>query len=84
MRDSPGWHRGAAKLAMRAGVPLVPVLIDGSGKALSRGHIGLPRIRVVVGEPISVEAQKPTIAAAKELTERVRAAVDALRDTPAQ
>ena len=79
VRDAPGWHRGAAKLAMQAGVPLVPVLIDGSGKALSRGRIGLPRIRVVVGTAIQVEQQKPTIAAAKALTQRLQAAVDALR-----
>jgi 1-acyl-sn-glycerol-3-phosphate acyltransferase len=79
VRETDTWHRGAAKLALLSGAPLVPVLIDGSGKALARGRVGLPRIRLVVGEPIPVEAAKPTIAAAKELTERLRLAVDALR-----
>jgi 1-acyl-sn-glycerol-3-phosphate acyltransferase len=80
VRDAPTWHRGAAKLALVTGAPLVPVLIDGTAKALSRGRVGLPRLRVVVGEPIHVETAKPTIAASKELTERLRLAVEALRE----
>jgi 1-acyl-sn-glycerol-3-phosphate acyltransferase len=79
VRETDTWHRGAAKLALATGAPLVPVLIDGSGRALARGRVGLPRIRLVVGEPIPVEPAKPTIAAAKELTERVRLAVEGLR-----
>jgi hypothetical protein len=35
-------------------------------------------VRVVVGEPISVEPGPATIVAARELTERVRRAVDSL------
>jgi 1-acyl-sn-glycerol-3-phosphate acyltransferase len=80
VRETDTWHRGAAKLALLTGAPLVPVLIEGSGKALSRGRVGLPRVRVVVGEPIAVERAKPTIAEAKEITERVRLAVEALRE----
>lgn len=80
VRETDTWHRGAAKLALLTGTPLVPVLIDGSGKALSRGKVGFPRLRVVVGEPIPVEAAKPTIAASKELTERLRLAVEGLRE----
>jgi 1-acyl-sn-glycerol-3-phosphate acyltransferase len=80
VRDAPTWHRGAAKLALMTGAPLVPVLIDGTAKALSRGRIGLPRLRVVVGEPIHVEPAKPTIAASKALTEQLRLAVEALRE----
>jgi 1-acyl-sn-glycerol-3-phosphate acyltransferase len=79
VRETDTWHRGAAKLALLTGAPIVPVLIDGSGRALGRGRVGLPRIRLVVGEPIRVEAAKPTIAAAKALTERLRASVDVLR-----
>lgn len=73
------WTRGAARLAMATGVPLVPVRIVGSARALSRGRIGLPRIRVVVGEPIAVEAARPTVAAARELTRELEARVGALR-----
>jgi 1-acyl-sn-glycerol-3-phosphate acyltransferase len=73
------WTRGAARLALRTGVPLVPVRIVGSARALSRGKIGLPRIRVVVGEPIGVEAAPPTVAAARALTRELEARVGALR-----
>jgi 1-acyl-sn-glycerol-3-phosphate acyltransferase len=79
VRETETWHRGAAKLALVTGAPLVPVLIDGSGRALARGRLGFPRIRLVVGEPIHVEPAKPTIASAKALTEELRIAVEALR-----
>jgi hypothetical protein len=36
------------------------------------------RVRVVVGEPIRVEPAPATIAAAKELTARVRATIESL------
>jgi 1-acyl-sn-glycerol-3-phosphate acyltransferase len=62
------WARGAARLALATGVPLVPVRIVGTSRALSRGRIGFPKIRIVVGEPIPVERAKPTVAAARELT----------------
>ena len=73
------WTRGAARLALEAGVPLVPVAIVGSAEALSRGRLGFPRIAIVVGEPIDVERAKPTVAAARELTSRLAARVEALR-----
>jgi 1-acyl-sn-glycerol-3-phosphate acyltransferase len=65
------WTRGAARLALAGGVPLVPVRIVGSGRALSRRRVGFPRIRLVVGEPIPVDRAKPTVAAARDLTDRV-------------
>ncbi len=67
-----GWHRGAARLALATGVPLVPVRLNGTRPLLRR-----TRIRIVVGEPITVEEGRPTIAAAKSLTERVEQAVAA-------
>ncbi len=73
------WTRGAARLALATGAPLVPVRIVGTAKALSRRRVGLPRIRIVVGEPIVVEAAKPTVAAAKALTAELQARVDAAR-----
>ena len=72
------WTRGAARLALGTGVPLVPVRIVGTAKALSRGRIGLPRIRIVVGEPIPVEHSPPTVAAARELTRLLQDRVEAL------
>jgi 1-acyl-sn-glycerol-3-phosphate acyltransferase len=62
------WTRGAARLALATGAPLVPVRIVGSGRALSRRRVGFPRIRVVVGEPIAVDRARPTVAAARALT----------------
>jgi 1-acyl-sn-glycerol-3-phosphate acyltransferase len=65
-----GWHRGAARLALVSGAPLVPVRLNGT-----RGLPLAGQIRIVVGEPIVVDARRPTIAAAKELTERVEQSV---------
>ncbi len=73
------WTRGAARLALATGAPLVPVTIVGTRRALSRGRIRFTKIRIVVGEPIPVERAKPTVAAAKELTEQLQARVDAAR-----
>jgi 1-acyl-sn-glycerol-3-phosphate acyltransferase len=73
------WTRGAARLALATGAPLVPVRIVGTKRALSRGRIAFPRLRIVVGEPIAVTAAKPTVAAARELTRELEARVGALR-----
>ena len=73
------WPRGAARLALATGAPLVPVRIVGSARALSRGRLGFPRLRVVVGEPLEVERGRPTVAAARELTRALQERVDALR-----
>lgn len=77
--DRP-WQRGAARLALTTGAPLVPVAIVGARKGLGPG-MRLPRparVRVVVGEPIRVAPGPVTIPAARELTARVRAEVEAL------
>ncbi len=74
------WHRGAARLALATGVPIVPVRIVGADRALRPGT-RIPRrarVRVVVGDPIGVEPAPTTIAAAKELTARVRATIESL------
>lgn len=72
------WSRGAARLALATGTPLVPVRIVGSALALSRGRVGLPRVRVLVGEPIAVQRAQPTVVAARTLTRELQARVDAL------
>lgn len=67
-----GWHRGAARLALATGAPLVPVRLTGTRP------LPMPtRIRVAVGEPLFVEPARPTIAAARALTERLAQAVTA-------
>ena len=75
------WLRGAARLAFATGAPVLPVAIVNSERAIRphRVRIGFPRIRVLVGEPIEVEPGKATVAAARELTARVEAAVEELR-----
>jgi 1-acyl-sn-glycerol-3-phosphate acyltransferase len=72
------WTRGAARLALATGVPIVPARIIGTGKALSKGRIGLPKIRIVVGEPIPVEGASPTVSAARELTRVMQQRVESL------
>ncbi len=67
-----GWHRGAARLALATGAPLIPVSLRGTRRLPLPTHI-----RIVVGEPIAVEAERPTIAAAKALTEQIERAVEA-------
>ena len=72
------WHRGAARLALVTGAPLVPVRLVGTARALSRGRIGFPQLRIIFGEPIKVaRAQEESVAATK-LTERLRVAVESL------
>jgi len=75
------WHRGAAKLALATGTPIVPVCIVGSERALRPGKfkLGFPRVKVLVGHPIEVPQAKATLAAAKELTARIESAVEELR-----
>jgi len=78
--DGRPWLRGAARLALGTGAPIVPVRILGAGRALRPGT-RIPRrvpVRVVVGEPIRVEPAKATIAAARDLTATVRTAIEAL------
>jgi 1-acyl-sn-glycerol-3-phosphate acyltransferase len=73
------WLRGAARLALATGTMIVPVCIVGSERALrpAKFKLGLPRIRMLIGEPIQVTQGRPTIAAAKELTARVEQAIEA-------
>ncbi len=67
-----GWQRGAARLALASGAPLVPVRLTGTRPLPRR-----TRIRIAVGEPIVVEACPPTIASARALTARLEQAVAA-------
>lgn len=73
--------RGAARLALATGSPLVPVALVGTEQAVRphRLRLGLPRIRVLVGRPFESPPGRPTIAAARELTHRVEEAIADLR-----
>lgn len=65
-----GWHRGAARLALVTGAPIVPVRLAGTRRLPRRA-----KVRIEVGEPIEVGVARPTIAAARALTDRVERAV---------
>ena len=78
VRGDRVWHRGAARVALVTGAPLVPVRLIGTAQALSQGRIGFPRLRVIVGEPIKVGRAPEDPVAAMELTERLRFAVESL------
>lgn len=73
------YHRGAARLALVTGAPLVPVRLVGT-----RGfpHPRRPPAHVVVAEPIVVRPQKPTVVAARELTRRLERAIDEQAEVP--
>lgn len=80
-------HDGAAFVASRAGVPIVPVGIGGSERALPKGK-ALPRpvkIHIVVGEPllpapVAEGARHPSRRAVKELTEHLQKVLQDLFD----
>jgi 1-acyl-sn-glycerol-3-phosphate acyltransferase len=69
------WHNGAARIALEAGVPLVPAGISGTDR-LSR----LGPLRVVYGRPVELDDLRtlPPEAAAANATDRLREAVLAL------
>jgi 1-acyl-sn-glycerol-3-phosphate acyltransferase len=73
--------RGAARLALETGSPIVPVALVGTEQAVRphRLKLGLPRIRVLVARPFDVARARPTIAAAREVTRRVEEAIAELR-----
>jgi 1-acyl-sn-glycerol-3-phosphate acyltransferase len=64
------WHRGAARLALAHGVPIIPVQLVNTRQLLPR-----KRIHIRVGEPIVPERVRPSIGAAKALTAQLEAAV---------
>lgn len=83
VRTEAPWLRGAARMALTVGAPIVPVRLFDTDRALAGRHVGFPRLRVAIGEPIQVVAGSTTIAAARELTARARAAVESLLDPAA-
>ena len=74
-RDRP-WRRGAARLAKEAGVPLVPVCLVNTERALRprRPKLGLPKVFVHVAEPLD-----PGEGTVEELTAEAARRVDELR-----
>ena len=66
LRAPRRYHRGAARLALATGAPLLPVTLIGTrGKPWPWRR---RQTRVIVGEPITVERGRPTVTAARALT----------------
>jgi 1-acyl-sn-glycerol-3-phosphate acyltransferase len=78
-RERP-WRRGAARIALATGAPLVPVCLVGTEKALRphRPKIGLPELLVRIAEPIEVTRETPTREAAAALIARVEGIIEEL------
>jgi 1-acyl-sn-glycerol-3-phosphate acyltransferase len=74
-KHEPRWHSGAARIALDAGVPLVPAGISGTERL---GRLG--PLRVAYGSPIRLEdlSHLSTSDAAREATERLRQAINEL------
>ncbi len=74
----PRAHTGAARIALTAGVPLVPVGIAGTDRLLRRGPV-----RVAFGPPVPLSdlAQRRDKQAAELATERLMAAILELEAT---
>ena len=72
------WHTGAARIALEAGVPLVPAGIVGTDRLARLGPL-----RVAYGAPIALAdlSGLPQVEAADVATERLREAIEALEDT---
>jgi 1-acyl-sn-glycerol-3-phosphate acyltransferase len=60
------YHRGAARLALSSGAPLIPIGLIGTRRVPNPW--GRRRTVINVGEPIYVGPTRPTVAAAKRLT----------------
>jgi 1-acyl-sn-glycerol-3-phosphate acyltransferase len=76
------FREGAAYLAIKAGVPVVPIAIIGMRELLPMGsiHIRSGKVSLLVGEPIPTSHLKPSDRA--QLTERLHDEVRALLDKP--
>jgi 1-acyl-sn-glycerol-3-phosphate acyltransferase len=74
-RHEARWHSGAARIALEAGVPLVPAGIAGTERLARLGPL-----RVAYGPPVEVGdlAQLPIAERARAATDRLRDAIDEL------
>jgi 1-acyl-sn-glycerol-3-phosphate acyltransferase len=79
-RERP-YLRGAARLALATGAPLVPVCMVNTEKALRprKTRIGFPQIRILVAPPLRVDKQRATVAVARDLTRLLEDAIADLR-----
>jgi 1-acyl-sn-glycerol-3-phosphate acyltransferase len=70
---------GAARMALDAGVPIIPAAVWGGQRVATKGHVHLRRgvpVTVILGEPIVAEPGEK----AQSLLRRTKAAMEALLD----
>lgn len=69
------FRRGAARLALAAGAPLIPIALINTERAIRPGKLklGLPKVFALVGDPLAPEGT------AEELTARLETAIEDLR-----
>jgi 1-acyl-sn-glycerol-3-phosphate acyltransferase len=84
-RSKDGWGQpfrgGAAYLAIRCGVPVVPIYLSGTGRILRKGR-AMPSpsaTTVIIGSPVEPQTDETT----RHLAERIEAAVGSLSDEAA-
>jgi 1-acyl-sn-glycerol-3-phosphate acyltransferase len=76
---------GAARMAMEAGVPILPCVVWGSQRVMTKGRPrdltrGTP-IRIVLGETFTPEPAADPVAVTAELKERMQVLLDEARST---
>ena len=83
--DLKQFKTGAARMAMEAGVPLLPLVVWGSQRIMTKGRKrdltrGTP-LRIVVGEPFTPDPAADPVAVTAELKTRMQALLDEARAT---
>jgi len=75
------YGRGAARLALATGAPIVPIYLRDTERALrpAKPKVGFPQLDVLVAPPLVVEPAPATVARAKAVTRRIEDAIAELR-----
>jgi 1-acyl-sn-glycerol-3-phosphate acyltransferase len=83
--DLKDFKTGAARMAMEAGVPLLPLVIWGSQRIMTKGRKRDLRrgqhVRIVVGEPFTPDPVADPVAVTAELKSRMQALLTEARAT---
>jgi 1-acyl-sn-glycerol-3-phosphate acyltransferase len=77
--ESALFKRGAATIALRAQVPIVPAYYDGPKEMLLAHLVERPRIQVTFGAALSTTGMETGRSSAVALTERLEASIAALK-----
>lgn len=68
-------EHGIAYLAVRSGAPVVPIACAGTNVVLQRRSLRRPRVRVVIGTPVHIEAGAASRQAVADAAEQIREAL---------